>query len=301
MKYRSTIPPVTLWLLLLAACSNQAVYTGESFAEDSPFKRRFNGDAVLACESARRSLLGQGYLIESASGEAVKGRKASRSEDVQNTFLEVNVVCLPDNTGSTLFASAQVSEYALKKSSSAASVGVSALGSISLPIGQSADSLVKVREETIDDKDFYQRFFAAVGKTLAEMQAGKVLSAPAALPAGVPEPQPAPEAAPTAVLEPLPAPPEPASPPQPLPEPAASAVTSAPAPAQEAPPADPQEPLPGKPSTLPVLEPIVAEEAPAIAPDEVTPQANPAASAAPEPVPEPVPETLPDPVIENLF
>jgi len=104
---------------MLAACGGQAVYTGESFSSDSPFKLRTDGDVTLACESARRALLGQGYLIDSASS---------------------------------------------------ASVGVSALGSISLPIGQSADSLVKVSEETINDEEFYRRFFAAIRIIISEMQ-----------------------------------------------------------------------------------------------------------------------------------
>lgn len=324
MKYRSTIPAVTLSLVLQAACSNQAVYTGESFAEDSPYKKRFDGDAVLACESARRSLLGQGYLIESAGGEGVKGRKASRSEDAQNTFIEVNVVCVSENTGSTLFASAQVSEYALKKSSSSASVGVSALGSISLPIGQSADSLVKVREETIDDKDFYRRFFTAVGKTMAEMQVDRAVSVPVAETAAPePIPAPAPKSAPpavpaalpaaateahpaadaTAVQDPLPELTKPASLPEPVPERAAPAPGPESNPVQEVPAAIEQEPLPGNVSTVPIL----GEEASGMPPAQVTPQAYPAASASPtaqkpaETAPESVPEPLPDPLLEELF
>ena len=295
MKYRSTIPALTLCLLLLTACSNQPVYTGESFTEDSPYKMRFDGDAALACEGARRTLLGQGYLIESASGEEVKGRKASRSENAQNTFIEVNVVCLAENTGSTLFASAQVSEYALKKSTSSASVGVSAIGTISLPIGQSADSLVKVKEQTIDDKEFYQGFFAAVGNTMAEIQAGKAPAepvaeiaapeptlaleptsspppepaavtplpvAPATFPAVEPEPSPVPAAAATAVLEPAPQLPEPASRPEALPASAAVA----------------QEPLPDNAPPEDILKPAWEQEASVTPPEPV---ANPPASVSP--------------------
>jgi hypothetical protein len=162
----------------LVACSTQEVYTGESFASDSPFKMRVKGDVAPACESARRSLLGQGYLIESASEEGIKARKAARGGETQNTFIEMNIVCLPEPHGSTLFATGVLTTYALKKSSSSASVGLAALGSISLPIGQSADSLVKVSEETIDDKDFYGRFFMAVSNTLDEMESGKAPPVP---------------------------------------------------------------------------------------------------------------------------
>jgi hypothetical protein len=210
MKYGSTILLLPLCVLLASACSNQAVYSGESFSNDSPFKMRVDGEVAQACESARRSLLGQGYLIENADSEGIKSRKAIRTEDNPNTFIEMNVVCLPETSGSTLFATGVVTTYALKKSSSSASVGLSALGSISLPIGQSADSLVKVSEETIDDKEFYGRFFAAVGNILAEMRAGNAPPEPAAEPA-VAETVPATaaqpaelESAPVAVPEPPP-------------------------------------------------------------------------------------------------
>ena len=124
MKYGSKILLLSLCLVLQAACSNKAVYPEESFAYDSLFKLRVDGDAALACESARRSLLGQGYLIESANSEGVKGRKAYKSEDKENTFIEMNVVCLPETTGSTVFATGVLTTYALKMSSSSASVGL---------------------------------------------------------------------------------------------------------------------------------------------------------------------------------
>ena len=93
---------------------------GETFAADSPYKMRVEVDVAPACESARRSLLGQGYLIESADQEGVKARKATRGGDTQNTFIEMTVVCLPDPRGSTLFATGVLTTYDLKKSSSSA-------------------------------------------------------------------------------------------------------------------------------------------------------------------------------------
>ena len=169
MTYRSKILLLLLSALLLVACSKKAVYVDESFSNDSPFKLRVTEDVTLSCESARRSLLGQGYLIELANSDEVKARKATRGE---NTFIEMNVVCVPESNGSTVFATGVLSSYDMKKNTSSASVGLSALGSISLPIGQSIDSLVKVSEETIDDKGFYKRFFTAVETQLSEMSLG---------------------------------------------------------------------------------------------------------------------------------
>jgi hypothetical protein len=170
MKTTSKILLLGLCVLLQAGCGTKAVYIDESFSVDSPFKIKTRGDTTLACESVRRALLGQGYLIDLATSEEVKARKATRGEGKQNSFIEMNAVCVPDTGGSTIFATGVLSTYAMKMSSSSASVGVSAIGSISLPIGQSVDSLVKVAEQTIDDKDFYKRFFTAVEAILGEME-----------------------------------------------------------------------------------------------------------------------------------
>ena len=286
MKRASKTFVLALSLAALAACSKTAVYTTESFASDSPFELKVVDGADTACESARRALLRQGYLIEKATGENVKGRKGYKAEANRNTFIEMNVVCAADVSGSTVFANGVLSTYDLKKSSSAASVGVSAVGTISLPIGQSADSLVKVSEETINDKDFYNRFFAAVDRILGDMRA----AARAAAPVPEPEPEPIPEPGPAravAAPETAPAVPEPAPVPQ---APAAAAAQPAPAPAgttgQAVPVTTPQQAMPT------VAEPVPAQAAPAPVPEPGTPSATapgatPATTVNPE-VPEPV-------------
>jgi hypothetical protein len=286
MTYRSKILLLCLCLLLQAACSTKAVYPEESFAYDSLFKLRVDGDATLACESARRALLGEGYLIENANSEGVKGRKAYKSEDKQNTFIEMNIVCLPETAGSTVFATGVLSTYALKMSSSSASVGLSALGSISLPIGQSADSLVKISEETIDDQDFYRRFFAAVDNILGEMKAGKAAlePSPAAEAAplqntapGVPEPVPAAVAPTSAPAQTIPVPA-----PEPVPAPVAPAIAPESLPPQEAPvvvPGPEPAPAPTTPAMVPEPEPTPAQEAPPTAPEQLpTPAVEPSNS-----------------------
>jgi len=290
MKFGSNpIRLLFVWLLLASGCSNQEVYDGESFAADSPFMRRIEGDAAMVCESARRSLLGQGYLIESSTGEEIRARKAASGGASQNTFIEMNIVCLPESRGgSTLFATGLLSEYALKKSTSAASVGVSALGSISLPIGQSADSLVKVSEETIENKGYYQRFFAAVSSILADMQAAQ-LAAEAEAPAV--EPQTTAVALQAPAVEPQ----APAATPAPATETATPVkdVAGVPTPAPVTPVA-PQVPATNQPDI-----PAAAVAAPEVAEAVAT---EPAIASAVEPPPqqpgtvlEPVPlETIPD-------
>jgi hypothetical protein len=286
MKDRLKILLLTLCVVLQAACSNNAVYPEESFAYDSLFKLRTDGDVAMACESARRSLLGEGYLIASATSEGVVGRKAYKSEGKENTFIEMNIVCLPEVNGSTVFATGVLSTYALKMSSSSASVGLSALGSISLPIGQSADSLVKVSEETINDKEFYRRFFAAVDTILGDLQAGKV-----------PEPVPEP-AAPVPTPEPVSGPvvPEPAVVPTAVPtvatpvaNPAAAVTVSEPEPAPTAPMTSEPSAAVAAPMTAP--ESLPGQVAPAITPESIPEQEAPA--VVPDPQPEPNPEPIP--------
>ncbi len=286
MKNRFKLLLPLIGALALAACAKKAVYVDESFSNDSPFKLRVEGDTTLACESARRSLLGQGYLIELANSDEVKGRKATRGE---NTFIEMNIVCVPENNGSTIFAAGVLSTYDLKKSSSSASVGLSALGSISLPIGQSADSLVKVSEETIDDKEFYKRFFTAVDTVLADMAAGKVSQEPEATPLPAVEPAAAKDAAPPASStiwpELFPEAGEQAAPVEPAPAPVEAAPGSEPSPAAAA-PGLVHTPAPASP--VPETAPLpVAEEAPgsALAPaaQEVPPATSGTAALPEEP------------------
>jgi hypothetical protein len=72
--------------------------------------------------------------------------------------------------------------YALKKSNTSASVGLSVFGSLSLPIGSSDDSMVKVASETIPAGVFYQRFFALVDHYLKADSAQPAAVATAAAP-----------------------------------------------------------------------------------------------------------------------
>ena len=64
------------------------------------------------------------------------------------------------------FASALQDRYSLKKVNNSASVGVGAIGSLSLPFSSSDDALVKVASETLTDERFYDRFFALIDRFL---------------------------------------------------------------------------------------------------------------------------------------
>jgi hypothetical protein len=290
----------------LAACSqNPVVYTKESFAADSPYQKKVRVGAAMACEGARRVLLGDGYVLDRSDGENVKGRKAYRSEADRSTFIEMSVVCVPDPAGSTLYASGLLSTYDVKKSTGSASVGVSAFGSVSLPFGQSADSMVKTSDETVNDREFYRRFFVAVEGALAEMQPEKAASnaRPDAGRGVTSEPRKGAAPGNQATIpkqSPAPAAPEPAQVPQSAgpetpqvlqqaaPEPPQGPQQAEPGPVKEAQPGAQPAALPvTPPARPPATPPAVAPDAPSdgaqstvAAPQVATPVAPPSASAS---------------------
>ncbi len=136
------------------------------------FSRLFDGTPSNACEAARRTLLSQGYVITQGENAAIKGSKRFQPEAEVHVELNFTVVCLPDGKSgqaSTAYASVQQERYIVKKSSNSTSVGVSALGSISIPTSSSQDSLVKVGSETVSSTEFYDRFFALMGQNLREL------------------------------------------------------------------------------------------------------------------------------------
>jgi hypothetical protein len=153
----------------LAACSsiatNQKVTIQEDFASTDVHAHSFPGTDKATCEAARRALLSQGYVIQEANAALVRGRKNFQPGTDVHVQIEFHVVCAPDSKGSnstTAFANAVRDRYSLRKSSTSASLGVPALGSLSVPFGMSDESLVRVASETIANKLFYERFFALV-------------------------------------------------------------------------------------------------------------------------------------------
>lgn len=161
-----------LLLSMLGACALTApkdakvpVYQREGFDSNETFSRLFDASPTATCEAARRALLSQGYLINTAKTDLINATKNFQPEGEVHVTITFNVVCTADgSTGkvSTAFANAIQDRYALKKNANSASVGLSAIGSVSIPLGASDDSLVKVASETIPTGQFYDRFFALV-------------------------------------------------------------------------------------------------------------------------------------------
>lgn len=176
--------------LLLAGCasSRPGVVEQETFDAQATYTRSFDATPAQTCEAARRALLSQGYTLAAASAEQVQARKHFQPKGDAHVEIEIRVVCAADTAGatggrgSTAFVNALQDRYALKKSNNSASVGVGALGSLSLPFASGDDALVKVASETVAGARFYDRFFALVGRYLPtappEVVPGNVNSLP---------------------------------------------------------------------------------------------------------------------------
>jgi hypothetical protein len=219
-------------LLAAAGCSSpkQAVYEHENFDDAGTFSRNYPVTDSASCEAARRALLSQGYIITSSDPKNISGHKSFQQTGETHMEISFNVVCAADGSaenGATMFANALQDRYALKKTNNSASLGVGVLGSVSMPIGSTDDSMVKVASETVASDKFYDRFFILVENFLPP-EAKKAAHIPEKpkTDLGMPEPvadaaKPAalaePKAAEPKATEPKPAPAEP----QPKPEPAA--------------------------------------------------------------------------------
>jgi len=219
-------------LAVAAGCSSNkaAIYEHENFDDSGTFSRNYPVTDIQSCEAARRALLSQGYIITSNDPKLVSGHKSFQQTGENHMEISFSVVCADDGSEghhATMFANALQDRYALKKTNNSASLGVGVLGSVSMPIGSSDDSMVKVASETVSSAKFYERFFALVElflppeakkaahitekpKTdlgMPEAKAAPAPLAPATEPAA-PVPGPAPIEATPAASEPVAPPPE---------------------------------------------------------------------------------------------
>lgn len=199
-------------LLALTACSStpQPKFTQELFETGaSPYARNFNSSTSDSCEASRRALLSQGYLTTMSRPDTVDGTKNFQPTGDTHVVVEFHVVCTPGEEAadtSIVYVNAVQNGFALKKSDTSASVGLSVLGSLSLPIRSNSDAMVKISSETIPSGKFYDRFFSLVDhylQTVVRTQPvtsspieTRTLPMPAAVPLQLTTPEPVPEPVP---------------------------------------------------------------------------------------------------------
>ncbi|MEK1839801.1 DUF2242 domain-containing protein [Pseudomonas sp. NPDC089918] len=237
---------LALVLAAAAGCSSKkaAIYEHENFDDSGTFSRSYPVTDAQTCEAARRALLSQGYIITSADPKLVSGHKSFQQTGDTHMEISFSVVCADDGSEghhATMFANALQDRYALKKTNNSASLGVGVLGSVSMPIGSSDDSMVKVASETVSSAKFYERFFALVELFLPpEAKKAAHITEKPKTDLGVPEAKAAPaQLAPTST---------PAAEPAPAPAPAAEPAPAETAPASSEPVAPPAETAPITPA-----------------------------------------------------
>lgn len=157
---------------LLTACASgvKSFPLQEKFGSTATYSRLFDAAPEQTCEASRRALLSQGYIINTARPDLVEGQKSFQPEAESHLQMVIRVVCAPESADGKIslgFVTALQDSYQLKKSNNSASLGVGAIGSVSLPFTSGNDSMVKVGSVTISSDEFYDSFFELVSRYLA--------------------------------------------------------------------------------------------------------------------------------------
>lgn len=162
-----------LSLALLASCASPArVQLQEKFGSGSMHSRLFDAAPVQTCEAGRRALLSQGYLVDRKRDDMVEGSKSFQPGPDSHVQMTIRMVCVMDGGQGNVtlgFVTGLQDTYTVKKVNSSASVGVPAIGSLSLPFMSGSESLVKVGSETVSAQDFYESFFDIVRRFLHDV------------------------------------------------------------------------------------------------------------------------------------
>jgi len=164
---RALIPAVVA-VAVLAGCGggpNVKLYKNEDFKSGAAFSKTIPLSSGVVCRNVKRALLSQGYLIEqtpaSKDSPFLSGSKNWQPEDDVAVTLRLQVTCVhEDENSSTVFATAVEEAYKLQTVTGSVSAGVS-IATVTLP-STSGRALMVVRRETIQDPQFYGRFYDLV-------------------------------------------------------------------------------------------------------------------------------------------
>ena len=155
--------------LIASKAPEEPIYKRELFQRDSPYWRAYAADGARICEGARQALMSQGYVISGQSALGLSARKFFRPEPGAGIELAVQVTCVDrasDPGRGVAYVTAWQDHLVTRKNANAASLGVNAVGSISLPLTSAEDALVKVGVDMVADPAFYRRLFDLVDSML---------------------------------------------------------------------------------------------------------------------------------------
>lgn len=153
---------------VLFGCGTREFYRDEAFRSNTAFSRRINGPGEIVCDSVKRALLDQGYFLEPISESGMLTGSKVFEDDEQIVTLRLQTLCMDNRDGShTVFASAQQEVSQLQTLKQPAGISIGPIGGITLPTG-SAKIPVTVKRETVQDADFYARFYKHIEELAAQ-------------------------------------------------------------------------------------------------------------------------------------
>jgi hypothetical protein len=180
-----TYTPTALFPYLIALAfviegcgSKREVYREEVFQPQTQFSATIQRPSKVVCWSVKRAFLSQGYMLDrSADSATLTGAKDYQQDDQTTVTLRLQTTCAENNDGSsTVFATASRDISKVQKEKQHRSAGIG-WATVTVPSG-SAESLRLIKRETVQDKDFYQRFYKLV-RTYADEDAKTTSSATA--------------------------------------------------------------------------------------------------------------------------
>ncbi|MBI5683376.1 MAG: DUF2242 domain-containing protein [Deltaproteobacteria bacterium] len=147
-------------ILLLSACSQQ-VYKDVFNTDSGPNVRTFNASVDTCHLAAKRAVLSQNFRIEKEDLQAKSFTAARYFEDGKDsTVLTINANVIATGDKATVYISAvqHVDKIRTKTDRLGLTLGL-------IPIGSEATK-VKQEERTVEDAEFYKKFFDAVEKEI---------------------------------------------------------------------------------------------------------------------------------------
>lgn len=156
--------------LALTGCAAKEVYRDEVFRPQTQFSEKIQRPSKVVCWSVKRAFLTQGYMLDnSADSATLTGVKNYQTDNETTVTLRLQTTCAQNNDGSsTVFATASRDIAKVQEEKQHRSAGISYF-TLTVPAG-TKDTLQIVKRETVQDRDFYKRFYALV-RSFAEEDA----------------------------------------------------------------------------------------------------------------------------------
>lgn len=149
--------------LAMAGCGKLDVYRDEAFQSDTPFSSRIQAPVGRVKAGVHHALLSQGYLLTVApQPDMLLGIKEFQGDEEHNVVLYLQAAWRDNGDGTTtVYATAKQQVNSLETTKQTAGISLPTLGGISIPTG-STKFQTKISGETVQDPEFYQRFYRLV-------------------------------------------------------------------------------------------------------------------------------------------